>query len=187
MLCTMCDRKNLKCKSIVKGQVLRRASGLQLVASASHGTRCYGALRACNWWQVLVMALCVIAKVGFVVQVCLLVTALKDDNQRLANKLDAMAISGLKTEVAGLKAEVVGLKAEVVGLKDEDLHLWDEAWRHATSTSYAAYYEGWNHQYECEHRTPKQYRYRVIRLRAENKTGRIMWHDEALPFHRCHR
>ena len=96
----------------------------------------------CNWFPLVVMLLFLIAACGFLVQV--------------------KAISQLKTEVAELKSEVAALK-------EEDLHLWDEAWRHATSTGYAAYYEGWTKQYECEHRTPKQYRDRVIRLRAENK------------------
>lgn len=85
----------------------------------------------CNLFSVLVAALCLISFIGFVAQINTFiyelkteVANLKDDNQRLANKLEAMNISELKMEVANLNKEVANLK-------EEDIYLWNEAWRHS--------------------------------------------------------
>lgn len=85
----------------------------------------------CKLFSVLVAALCLISFIGFVAQINTFiyelkteVANLKDDNQRLANKLEAMNISELKMEVANLNKEVANLK-------EEDIYLWNEAWRHS--------------------------------------------------------
>ena len=61
-------------------------------------------------FSVLVAALCLIAIIGFIMQIKVFVyelktkvDGLKDDNLHLANKLEALAISELNTEVAELK------------------------------------------------------------------------------------
>ena len=98
------------------------------------------------------------------------VAELKDENQRLAKNLEAMSISGLKTEVAELKTEVAQLK-------DEDLHLWDEAWHHVGGggevriNAGMSYREIRNRLWDRPHeQTPKQYRDRVISIRAMDET-----------------
>jgi len=85
----------------------------------------------CNLFSLLVVALCVISFIGFVTYIKTFVyelkteiANLKDDNQRLANKVEAMNISELQTEIAKLNKEVAKLK-------EEDLYLWNEAWRHS--------------------------------------------------------
>ena len=144
----------------------------------------------CNWFPLVVMLLFVIATCGFLVQVRAVVSdlkmkvdGLKTENQRLANNLEALAISQLKTEVAELKSEVAALK-------EEDLHLWDEAWRNAMAKealidpskySYAQMRQLWRAYPiwfgEKGHGgtplsvpTPKHYRHIVTQLRAKDKT-----------------
>jgi FtsZ-binding cell division protein ZapB len=64
----------------------------------------------CNLFSLLVVALCVISFIRFVTHIKAFVyelnteiANLKDDNQRLANKLEAMNISELNMEIANLK------------------------------------------------------------------------------------
>tara|TARA_B100001093_G_scaffold460076_1_gene473656 strand:+ start:903 stop:1574 length:672 start_codon:yes stop_codon:yes gene_type:complete len=144
----------------------------------------------CKWWPLVVVVLFVMATGGFLVQVKAVVSdlkvqvdGLKSENLRLANKLEALAISDLKAEVAELKDEVVALK-------EEDLHLWDEAWRNAMADhalgspskySYAQIRQLWRAYPiwfgEKGHGgtplsapTPKHYRHIVTQLRAKDKT-----------------
>ena len=93
----------------------------------------------CKLFSLLVVALCVISFIGFVTYIKTFVyelkteiANLKDDNQRLANKVEAMNISELQTEIAKLNKEVAKLK-------EEDLYLWNEAWRHSVVVAV----EGW--------------------------------------------
>jgi hypothetical protein len=96
----------------------------------------------CNLFSLLVVALCVISFIRFVTHIKAFVyelkteiANLKDDNQCLANKLEAMNISELNMEIANLKDDnlrianklealaISELNTEVAELKDDNLRL----------------------------------------------------------------
>jgi hypothetical protein len=167
----------------------------------------------CKLFSLLVVALCVISFIRFVTHIKAFVyelnteiANLKDDNQRLANKLEAMNISELRDglhevkddnlrlankvesiNISQLNMEIIKLKTEIAKLKEEDLHLWDEAWRQTVSTLGGFHnvvemtYREVKFQYQQYYTrgglgTPKQYRERVLRSRSEDKTA-IEWDD----------
>jgi len=79
-------------------------------------------------FSVLVAALCLIAIIGFIAQINTFiyelktkVDGLKDDNLRLANKLEALAISELNTEVAELKDDNLRIANKLEALAISEL------------------------------------------------------------------
>ena len=162
----------------------------------------------CKLFSLLVVALCVISFIRFVTHIKAFVyelnteiANLKDDNQRLANKLEAMNISELRDgldevkddnlrlankvesiNISQFNMEIIKLKTEIAKLKEEDLHLWDEAWRQTVSTLGGFHnvvemtYRQVKGQYQQKYTgggigTPCQYREIVLRIRSEDKTA----------------
>tara|TARA_Y100000389_G_C17304540_1_gene434699 strand:+ start:126 stop:797 length:672 start_codon:yes stop_codon:yes gene_type:complete len=82
----------------------------------------------CKLFSLLVVALCVISFIGFVTHIKAFVyelkteiANLKDDNQRVANKVEAMNISELQTEIAKLKDDNQRLANKVESINISEL------------------------------------------------------------------